>query len=146
VTRSKKRSASSGTRKRLDEPVFFIDRSLGRRRFSEPLRAAGFRVILHDDHFPQDCKDEVWLTEAGKHDWVVVTRDLHIRYRAIEREALLGAGVRALVLTAQHLSAHEMGEAFARARKRILQFLACEPGPFIARVGRGGTPEIVVRR
>jgi len=40
-------------------------------------------------------KDEVWLTEAGKHDWVVVTRDLHIRYRAIEREALLGAGVRA---------------------------------------------------
>ena len=48
---------------------------------------SGLRVELHDTHFAQDCPDEEWLPEVGRRRWIVLTRDLRIRYRAIEREA-----------------------------------------------------------
>jgi len=43
--------------------VFFIDRSLGRRVIPAALREAGEEVRIHDDYFPQDAKDEVWLAQ-----------------------------------------------------------------------------------
>ena len=81
--------------------VFFVDRSLGRRVIPNALRDAGARVELHDDHFSQDARDQVWLAEAGKRDWVVLTKDKHLRYRAVETNALMSAKVRAFVLTAR---------------------------------------------
>ena len=36
------------------------------------LRAAGLKVIVHDDHFPQDSKDPEWLAAAGKNKLSVV--------------------------------------------------------------------------
>ena len=53
------------------------------------LRDAGARVELHDDHFSQDAQDQVWLTEAGERGWIVLTKDKHIRYRAVETNALI---------------------------------------------------------
>ena len=55
--------------------VFFVDRSLGRRIIPDALRAANAQVELHDDHFPQDARDQTWLAEAGKRGWVVLTKD-----------------------------------------------------------------------
>ena len=60
--------------------VFFVDRSLGRKIIPGALRDAGEEVRIHDEHFPQDAKDEVWLAEAGKQGWVVLTKDKNIRY------------------------------------------------------------------
>jgi len=70
--RSKKRSATSSS-KPLDEIVFFIDRSLGRKAVATALRSAGARVEVHDDHLPQDAKDEEWLQYVGARNWVVLT-------------------------------------------------------------------------
>ena len=47
-----------------EEPVFFIDRSLGRRHVAQALRAAGAVVEIHDDHFPQDAP-----TRSGSLRW-----------------------------------------------------------------------------
>ena len=80
---------------------FFVDRSLGRKIIPEVLRAAGAEVRVHDEFFPQDAKDEVWLGEVGRRGWVVLTKDKHIRYRQVEIQALLAAKVRAFVLTAR---------------------------------------------
>jgi PIN like domain len=88
--RSKKQSALNLPL--LPEPlVFFVDRSLGRRVIPDALRGAGARVELHDDHFSQDAQDQVWLAEAGKRGWVVLTKDKHLRYRAVETNALISA-------------------------------------------------------
>ena len=52
----------------------------------------GATLHIHDDHFPPDAKDEDWLTEAGQRGWIVLTKDHRIRYRHVERLALMRAG------------------------------------------------------
>jgi hypothetical protein len=62
-----------------DQPEFFIDRSLGRRIMPDALRACGLKVITMADAYGeragQDLKDETWLRDAGRHGWIVLTKD-----------------------------------------------------------------------
>ena len=100
--------------------VFFVDRSIGRKVIPAALRQAGEEVRVHDDLFPQDAKDEDWLTEVGKRGWIVLTKDTRIRYHTIEVNALRAAAVRAFVLTAKgDLSGQEMAEVFVKALPAI---------------------------
>lgn len=140
--RSKKQSALNLPS--LPEPlVFFIDRSLGRRVIPNALRDAGARVELHDDHFSQDAQDQVWLAGAGKRGWVVLTKDKHLRYRAVETNALMSAKVRAFVLTTRgDLSGAEIGQIFVKALPKMRQLCATDSGPFVAHVSRDGSVSI----
>ena len=60
---------------RIDLPVFFLDRSLGKHIIAEALRQAGQDVRIHDDHFRQDTTDEEWLRQVGGQGWIVLTKD-----------------------------------------------------------------------
>lgn len=90
----------SGPRsRRLPEPwVFFVDRSLGGKVLAHALRALGERVEVHDDHFPKDATDEIWLADVGAKGWVILSKDDRIRRNPVERQALLTAGVAAFFL------------------------------------------------
>jgi predicted nuclease of predicted toxin-antitoxin system len=124
--------------------VFFVDRSLGRRIIPGALHDAGEEVRIHDEHFPQDAKDEIWLAEAGKQNWVVLTKDKNIRYRANELQALVAAKVRAFVLTARgDLSGAEVGQIFVRALPAMKRLCEMTNPPFIARVSRDGSVTLV---
>ena len=68
-------AANSISPKPLEELTFFLDRNLGRHTVADTLRAAGLNVIVHDDRFPQAATDLEWLKEAGKNQWIVLTRD-----------------------------------------------------------------------
>src|SRR3989442_6356427 len=136
-SKSKKRSGASSPSKLLPEPsVFFLDRSLGKNRIAMALRQAGATVHVHDDHFPPAAKDEEWLTQAGQKGWVVLTKDHRIRYRNLERAALMKAGVGAFVLTAGDLKGDEMAQIFVKALPAIFKFLTKHRKPFIAKITR----------
>jgi hypothetical protein len=108
------------------------------------LREAGEDVRVHDDLFPQDAKDSIWLTEAGKRGWVVLAKDTRIRYRAIETNALRSANVRAFVLTAGgDLSGSEMASIFVSALPRMKKLCRKTSPPFIARVTREGNVSLI---
>lgn len=79
------------------------------------LRQAGATLHIHDDHFSSDAKDEDWLAEAGQRGWIVLTKDHRIRYRHVERLALMKAGVAAFILTSGDLQGEEMAEIFVKA-------------------------------
>jgi hypothetical protein len=103
------------------------------------LRDVGATVEIHDDHFPPDAKDEVWLTEVGRRGWVVLTKDDRIRYRLTERTAFASAKVKAFVLTSStQLQGSEMAKAFVIALPRIKRLIAKYPAPFLVRVSRTG--------
>jgi hypothetical protein len=146
VAKSRKRSGSSGVPKPPEPPVFFIDRCLGKQAFPRPLIEAGLEVELHDDHFAIDCPDELWLAEAGRRDWIVVTRDLRIRYREVERDAAFSNQVRIISLTARRLSADDLGRAFATHAVALRRFLVRMRGPFIATMSARGDIKIVSDR
>lgn len=110
---------------------------------AEALRQAGITVEMHDDHFPQAATDVEWLREVGRRGWIVLTRDTRIRYRSLERMALMQAGVRAFVLVAGNLSGPEMATAFVTALPAIRRFVARYQPPFIARVTRRGTVSLL---
>ncbi len=134
--KSKKPSATNSSRP-LDDVVFFIDRSLGRKAVAEALRQAGEKVEVHDDHLPQGAKDEEWLRYVGARRWVALTQDDRIRFHYHERLALLQANVRTFVLTAKGLRGEQNGVIIAKALPAIRRMLLKQPAPFIARINRG---------
>lgn len=124
--------------------VFFVDRSLGRKIIPDALRAAGEEVRVHDDFFPQDAKDEMWLADVGRKGWVVLTKDKHIRYRALEIQALLSAKTRAFILTARgDLTGAEVGQIFIKAMPAMKKLCGTTAPPFIGRVSRDGSVTLV---
>src|SRR4029079_4231386 len=54
-SRRKRAKTPSPSSEPPPEPVFFVDRDLGR-RFPERLAALGLRVEVHDDHYPGENK------------------------------------------------------------------------------------------
>ena len=86
---SKKPSATKAE-SLLEQSTFFVDRSLGR-ALGAKLRAAGWNVELHDEHFPENAKGEEWLVEVGAKGWVVLTKDKAIRKKAVEKQAVIEA-------------------------------------------------------
>jgi hypothetical protein len=124
--------------------TFFVDRSLGRKVIPEALRNVNEVVKIHDEIFPQNTPDHVWLEEAGRQNWVVLTKDTRIRHRAIEVLALMSSGVRAFILTARgDLTGAEMASIFIKALPRIKKLATKNHGPFIARVQRDSSVEII---
>lgn len=121
----------------------FIDRSLGR-KIAAPLVAAGARVYLHDDYFDQGVEDEVWLTEVGKKGWVVLTKDKTIRYRTIERQALMNAGLKAFFFMSGSISFSSMAEIIAKALPAIRKFAESHAPPFIAGIYKDGSVKLIL--
>jgi hypothetical protein len=117
---SRKRSAASSSRRKRPEPlVFFIDRSLGRKKVPEALRAAGVEIRVHDELFPQGTEDVVWLREAGVNRWIVITRDDRIRYNQLEKQAVIAARVRFFSITSSSLTGEEAAALMLAALGRI---------------------------
>ena len=88
------------------------------------LRKAGASAVAHDDKFAQDTRDAVWLAEAGRRGWVVLSKDRRIRTRTNELAQLLSARIAAFILTSADLTGDEMAAAFAAALPRIFKLLA----------------------
>ena len=136
--RSKKPSAA----KPPDGTVFFIDRSLGVEPIRTALSNSGLDVKIHDDHFPRDEEDRVWLQTVGDRGWVVLTKDQRLRYRPLEIGALRASNARVFVLTAGNLRGSEIAAVFLAALPRICRVLHSRPGPFVARVSQSGHVKI----
>lgn len=140
---SKKRSDASSKSKRLEPVVFFLDRSLGRKKVVAALMQAGAHAEVHDAHFPINARDEDWLREVGRRGWIVLTKDKKIRHRATELAALYRAGVSAFVLTSGNLSGDGMAAAFARALPRMVRTVQQSSSPFIGTVTKDGSVSVL---
>ena len=122
--------------------VFFIDRSLGKNIFPAILKKNGLKVEVHDDHFPQNARDEKWLELVGRKKWVAVTGDREIRYNPLEKKALINAGVRTFLLMGKNKSGEQLAGQFIKGIKKINKILAGHKGPFIAKVYSDGKVKI----
>jgi len=139
----KKRSAANWLSRLPKPPVFFLDRSLGRLKVAAALRQAGAIVEVHDDRFPQDAADDVWLKAAGENGWIVLTKDKNIRFHSREKNTLVAYGVQAFVLTAKGLNGDEMAAIFVQALPRIAKTLSKHPDAFVATVTQAGAVNVV---
>jgi len=88
---------------RPQEIVFFVDRALGN-RVVEALREAGAQVEAHRDHFAHDAPDTEWLPIVSQRGWVVLTKDVRLRYNPLEVQAIAQTNARVFILTTGNLS------------------------------------------
>jgi len=121
---------------RPPELTYFVDRSLGKHKVADALRAAGRSVVVHDDIFGPATSDEEWLSKVGESQWIVLTKDEHIRYRENERSAVQKAGVRLFVLTSGNLTGDEMASIIVGALPRIERAVHGTLGSIMARIDR----------
>lgn len=130
---------------RLPEPyTFFVDRSLGSEFVPAALRRENESVIVHDEHFHEkDTPDVVWLGEAGKKGWVVLTKDARIRTNVLERTTLLSARVAAFMLGRGDLRGPDMARAFVLAIARMKKVLRRCELPLIAVVSVEGLVSVL---
>ena len=133
-------SAASSTSKPPEPVTFFLDESLDSLTVVTALREAGAAVIRLTERFDKGTPDQVWLAEAGRNRWIVLTRDKRIRYRQLERLALHAARVRAFVFTGGNVSGKDTGAILAGASGRLIKIARANPGPFIYHIGRAGKP------
>ena len=94
--------------------------------------------VVRDDiewlepRFPDDTADEIWLAEAGRQGWVVVTRDKQIRRRYAERRAILDNNVGCFILGhKQTLNRWNLLKVIVGTLDDMEQRFAETPRPFI---------------
>jgi hypothetical protein len=118
------------------EVTYFTDRDLGR-KLPETLKAFGFEVETHDNHFDPLTPDERWLATVGARGWLAITRDGRIRYSPLALRVLMQTGARLFVLVG-NLTTAECAELVVSRRKQIESLAAKERGAFIAKIRRDG--------
>jgi PIN like domain len=69
--------------------IFFFDNDISF-RIAHALRelVAADEILALRDRFPVDTPDSIWIPEAGRQKWVVISRDHNQRRRDTEHEAL----------------------------------------------------------
>lgn len=120
---------------------FFVDRSLGRRRVPDALRAAGLTVHtmaeVYGERVGQGLEDVEWLSDAGRRGWIVLTKDDRIRRRPAEVAAVDEYAIRMFCLTNAGLTGVLQAERFVRNVDAMLK-RADVPGPWIYGVYESG--------
>ena len=135
--KSKKRSAANS--KPLNSGItYFLDRNLGKHVIADALRSSDALVEIHDDHLPPTAPDEDWIALVAKKNWLAVTKDRNIRYRAGELEAIREYGAMVLVVRAKNATGSDIAEILANSQKRMQRFVKEHEPPFVARIGRAG--------
>jgi hypothetical protein len=118
---------------------FFGDRNLGN-QVPAALRARGWLIERHDDHFDDTTPDTTLLREIAARDRIFLTQDKRIRTRGPERRILLEHGVRTVsVASTANLSAADTIAVLISAETRIFDAITRETPPFILAVAKNGT-------
>jgi len=139
---SKTPSVASGARRdaaRLAALTFFLDYQIGRHVVADALRAAGARVEVHIDHFPMDAPDTDWIPQVAAREWVLITKDQHIRRNLLERKAYRDAGLRGFVATGDNMSGPDLAVLLVRCLPGMVRRAAGRPGPLLFAITRYGT-------
>jgi hypothetical protein len=121
--------------------VFFTDRDLGK-QFPMVLKDAGITVERHDAHFAPSTPDEEWLEFVGRRGWIAITHDKRIRHKPNELSAVMGHRV-ALLIVVGKVPFAELARSFGATRTRIERFVAKHSPPYIAKVYRASTEELL---
>jgi hypothetical protein len=119
-------------------PTFFLDRQIGKYVVAGALRKAGAIVEVHDDHFPQETEDVVWIPAIAARGWVLITRDQNIRYNALERAAYSSAKLRGFIVTGKGMGGAEFAELMVACLPRMTRKVSRAQGPLLYTISRGG--------
>jgi hypothetical protein len=119
--------------------MIFVDRSIPR-SIARALQLVRDDVIWLEDRYPHNSKDPTWLEDAGRNDWIVLSRDKRIRHRKYEVNAIREHGVGAFIIgEKQDISRWNLLRIVVSKLDDIEQVFTLTERPFIYLIDAGGS-------
>ena len=131
---SKKSKKPSGTKaeRLLEETTFYVDDCLGK-GVAHTLRASGWKVEWHRDHFDRDGVLDIEIfTFLAPHHWVMLTKDKGLRKNLHEVKRIVECNCRVFSLSNGKMNSEQMSNIFLSNARGIGRFLKNYPAPFVA--------------
>jgi hypothetical protein len=116
-------------------PTFYVDESIFSNFLVDALTTAGIAFDRVGLVVPFGAPDEVWLSHCGKHDLIALTRDQRIRYRALEKRALVDHGVACFTFTQGQATAPDCTARILTLAPKMLTLATSQPRPFLYTFG-----------
>jgi hypothetical protein len=127
-------------------PVFYVDESIFSNALVAELTAAGIAFDRVGITVPLGAPDDVWLSHCGKHSYVALTRDQRIRYRSLEKQALIDHGVGCFTFTHGQATATQCAARIVALAPKMGRLAASQPRPFLYTFGLFAGPAKVALR
>ena len=127
-------------------PTFYVDESIFSNALVAELTAAGIAFDRVGATVPFGAPDEVWLSHCGKHSYLALTRDQRIRYRALEKQALIDHGVACFTFTQGQATAAQCAARIIALAPKMVAIAANQPRPFLYTFGlSAGLAKVTLR-
>lgn len=125
-------------------PVLFFDRDVGTAlpRALNVLRLPT-PVEFHQDHFPGDSQDDVWMPIVGSRGWILIGHDRMHHRRDPERSAIRDYSMGCFYIWGSQARRWEKMRCFLNAYERVLEAIDATPKPFIYRINPSSRLESV---
>lgn len=131
----------------LEPYVFLIDRCLGRKSVPEAMLKhirKNERIVLLDEHFPQNTADEVWIPSVGSKGWIILTKDENIQRRPNEQSAFVAASTAVFVFTRGGVKGDRSAQSIVTALPRIREAVRRYEVPLLGRINLSGEVTVAV--
>jgi hypothetical protein len=119
-------------------PTFYVDESIYSRVLIASLVAGGATIERVGIAVPFGSDDETWLEVVGKGGWIALTRDKRIRYRTLEKQALVLHGVGAFTFNGGNATARTTADRVLNLFPKMTEIALSEPKPFLYTFGVHG--------
>jgi len=116
-------------------PLFYVDESIYSKALVAALTAAGIGFDRVGDTVPFGSPDAVWLSHCGKHSYVALTRDQRIRYRPLEKQALIDHGVACFTFTQGQATAMQCAARIIALAPKMVAIAASQSRPLLYTFG-----------
>jgi hypothetical protein len=116
-------------------PTFYVDESIFSNALIAALTAEGITFDRVGLTVPFGASDEVWLSHCGKNHLVALTRDQRIRYRPLEKRALVEHGVACFTFTQGQATAPDSAARIITLAPKMLAIATSQPRPFLYTFG-----------
>lgn len=119
-------------------PTFYVDESIFSNALVAELTAAGISFDRVGATVPFGAADEVWLSHCGKNSYLALTRDQRIRYRRLEKQALIEHGVACFTFTQGQATARQCATRIVELAAKMAAIAESQPRPFLYTFGLSG--------
>lgn len=127
-------------------PTFYVDESIFSKALVAQLTAAGIAFDRVGATVPFGASDDVWLSHCGKHSYLALTRDQRIRYRPLEKQALIEHGVACFTFTQGQATATQCAVRIVELAPKMVAIAASQPRPLLYTFGlTGGLAKVTLR-
>jgi hypothetical protein len=127
-------------------PTFYVDESIFSHALVAELTAAGIVYDRVGITVPLGAPDDVWLSHCGKHSYVALTRDQRIRYRPLEKQALIAHGVACFTFTQGQATAIQCAARIVALAPKMVAIADSQPRPFLYTFGlSAGLAKVTLR-